>query len=117
DGPFALREGQDLRVRLWWSLSRPVTRDYSVGLYLRASSGILQAQVDGPLADAVAGYASGWTPGQIYVEERVLTMPYPVRAGQYRLQLAVYTPEDGQRLSAPDLNSELLRNLGRIQIM
>lgn len=116
DGPFALREGQSVRVRLWWSAARPVLQDYSTALFLLDGGGNTVDQVDGP-AVADAPSTSAWEVGKVYVDERVLTMPSPSPAATYRVRLAVYDWATSERVDAPGLNDERLRSLNRIPVM
>ncbi|MDX2140261.1 MAG: hypothetical protein SF123_19400 [Chloroflexota bacterium] len=103
--PVLRREGESLRVRLWWSADGTMDRDYSVGLYLFDSSGAMVTQVDSApqvtLPEAAPAETSRWQPQTLYIEERTLTIPYPAARGTYRLALAVYGWWDNVRLPAP----------------
>ena len=44
--PIARREGETLRLRLWWSADSAIEGDYSVGVYLLAGDGSILSQVD-----------------------------------------------------------------------
>src|SRR5258708_5293696 len=80
---------EPFRVRLWWSLDRPLDHDYSVGLYvflIRAGAGQLAMQSDTPV------YASQWQPGQLYTEERDLTVASTMQTATYPISMAVYDP-------------------------
>jgi hypothetical protein len=48
-------------------------------------------------------------PGQYYVEERILMLPYPIVIARYAIQLAIYdwqTPDD--RFAAPGVDDQNL---------
>ncbi len=74
-GPIARREGQTIRLRLWWSVdAAPLAADYSLSTVIVDDNGVIVAQFDGP--PQVAGTpddpreTSQWQPGRYYVEER-----------------------------------------------
>jgi len=91
-------------VRLWWRAETTPPLDYSIGVQLIDANGALVAQNDG----AIQHYGdqtvqtSGMTPGQIYMDERILTIPSGSPASEYRLFLIVYQSWDGVRLRLPD---------------
>lgn len=98
-GWIARREGETLRLHLWWSADAPPDPNYSVGVHLLDASGQVIAQVDG--APAVE-----WQPGIVERETRALTLPFPMRSGVYRLMLVVYDWRDGRRIAAAQTNSD-----------
>lgn len=108
--PVLRREGESLRVRLWWSADGMIDRDYSVGLYLFDSSGAMIAQIDSApqltLPEGAPTETSRWQTGTVYVEERTLMIPYPAARGTYRLALAVYGWWDNVRLAAPGVDTD-----------
>lgn len=99
-GPMLIRrEGEQVRLRLWWSVDEPLAADYSVATYITGEEGQIIAQLDGPppIIDTVYPYenpppqeTSQWQPGQYYIAERVLTLPYPIDIGRFQIQLAIY---------------------------
>jgi len=101
--PTAYREGETLRIRMWWSVDAPVPLDYSVGVYLNGAEPLAQSdsapQVIYPAEAAVE--TSRWTPGQMYVEERVMQIPYPYGRSNVTLSMAVYWYGDQKRFGAP----------------
>ena len=106
--PVARHEAESVRLRLWWSAERQLDLDYSVSTYLKRESQIID-QVDGPPnayfpPDAPAE-TSRWTPGQLYVEERELHLPYP-SSGSYALFMAVYFWDDPLPVAAPGVNDD-----------
>jgi hypothetical protein len=102
-GPVVRREGQSVRLRLWWSVDQPVGLDYSVGTYIM---GLHEAQAvaayDGPpnVTDAPKE-TSQWITGRYYVEEREITIPYPIQGGEFQICMAVYQWWDNVRIPAP----------------
>jgi len=119
NGIPVMREGQPFKVRLWWSVDRPVDLDYSVGLTLYRV--VEERQWDSaPQIVYPAGApaeTSRWQPGQIYVEERELQIPYPYSRGGLALSMALYWFGDNQRLLAPGVEPNGTLFLKRIEIV
>jgi len=118
-GPTIIRrEGEKVRLRLWWSVDEPVAADYSVATYIKSDEGQVMVQFDGPpqVIDPIYPFenpppkeTSQWQPGQYYVEERILTLPYPITIGRYPLQLAIYDWQNpDERFAAPGVDDENL---------
>jgi|FLYN01.1.fsa_nt_gi hypothetical protein len=107
-GRLVRREGEPVRLRLWWSADRPIELDYSIGLYLvRESDGWMAHQVDGPPQVADGPQAtSQWTTRRYYVEERELMLPYPAANWTFNIYLAVYQWWDSARIAAPGVDDE-----------
>jgi hypothetical protein len=104
DANAIMGKNERFTVRLWWSADAPLPRDYSISLALLDWRGQLVAQADGPaLAEGTPQATSGWQPGTIYNDYRMLQLPADAEDGEYRLVAAVYYWEDGQRL-APEAN-------------
>src|SRR5258707_14054047 len=95
---------ESFRLRLWWSLDRSLDHDYSVGLYtflIRAGAGRLAMQSDTPV------YGSQWQPGQMYTEERELTVASTMQTATYPSFMAVYDPTNSNhRLVARESNAD-----------
>lgn len=118
-GVPVMREGQPFKVRLWWSVDRPVDLDYSVGLTLSRTE--VEGQWDSapqivyPVGAPVE--TSRWETGQIYVEERELQMPYPYTRGGLALSMILYWFGDNQRLIAPGMSADGALFLKRIEMV
>lgn len=111
-------EGDALRVRLWWSVDAPPSLDYSVGLFLLDETGNVIAQDDSaPNVTDAPSATSQWQPGQLYVEERALRIPYPQTRGRYRLMLALYWFGDQQRIAAPGVDENTLLPLMDVNVL
>ncbi|HHH40606.1 MAG TPA: hypothetical protein ENK56_01215 [Chloroflexi bacterium] len=102
EGPVvAFQPGGVLTVTLVWRAEAEMERSYHVFLHLRGPGGEMVAQSDG----VPAGWTrptTGWLPGEVVVDERVLKLPGVLPAGVYTLSAGLYDPESGQRLVAPD---------------
>lgn len=119
-GPLVRREGETVRLRLWWSADTPPARDYSVGVYM-LGDGVVLAETNSPPqviypADAPVE-TSRWSPGSYYVEERDLRLPYPLWRASFPVYLAVYTWEDSARVAAPGMTDDLLLPLLTVNVM
>lgn len=118
-GTPVMREGQPFKVRLWWSVDQPVNLDYSVALTLSRIA--VEKQWDSapqlvyPLG--APPETSRWQPGQIYVEERDLEIPYPYSRGGLALSMMIYWFGDQQRLMADGVSADGTLFLKRIEII
>ncbi len=102
-------EGDPLRLRLWWSAESPLPLDYSVGVFILDDAGEVIAQDDrAPAVIDAPSATSQWQPGQLYVEERTLQLPYPLTVGTYHVVLAVYWYGDQKRIPAPGVDDQTL---------
>jgi hypothetical protein len=121
NAPITRHEGETVHIRLWWSVDKPIAQDYSVGTYVINSKGNLLSEVNAaPMLTSPEGApveTSQWQPGQYYIEERDLTLPYPTVKSSAGIYLAVYFWQDGKRLNAPGVDENGLLLLRKIQIM
>lgn len=115
--PLALHEGENVRVRLWWSADNAPELDYSVGVFMMRGSGERQIAESNSAPQTQPPETSRWTPGQFYTEERELTLPYPTGSGRYDLFLTVYYWEDQRRLNAPGVNEAGLLQIAQFSVM
>jgi hypothetical protein len=124
---FVRREGETITLRLWWSVDEPIGQDYSVGMYFLDEEGTVVTQVDGspqvidpiyPYTNTIPPETSQWQPGQFYIEERQITLPYPLVSGRYPIVLALYdwqTPDE--RIRAPGVDESGLLPLKVLTIV
>jgi 4-amino-4-deoxy-L-arabinose transferase-like glycosyltransferase len=104
--------GGTLAVTLYWQAVAPVAADYTVLLHLLDDDDQIQGQGDGL---PVGGYypTSFWDPGELIVDEHLVTVDAEAEAGDYRLATGLYLLPSGQRLSAPEGDRVLL---GEVQV-
>ncbi len=115
-GMMVVRDGEPIRMRLWWSVDKPLGNQYSIGLYV-LRNGQLVIQSDGPQeSESVPKYTDSWKPGQYYVEERDFTIPNSFPTGTYPVYIAVYQPWDNTRLSVPGADANKLLAIGRFSV-
>lgn len=121
--PFPLHEGETFRIRLWWSTDAPLPADYSFGLHIPASDGSTLLTQSDSAPQLVEGppETSQWEAGRLYVEERAITLPYPIRTdhigtADFTLYLVVYQWWDNTRITAPGLDQDARLPLLAIQV-
>ncbi len=119
NGKPVMREGQPFKLRLWWSVDKPVDLDYSVGLMLSLQQVISQwdSAPNIVFPEGAPHETSRWQTGQIYLEERDLQIPYPYGHSGIALNLVLYWFGDNQRLMAPGVARDGTRYLGRIEVV
>ena len=119
--PLVRHEGESVRIRLWWTVDHPVDLDYSVGTYMLWSRGQVITQVDSApqliYPEDAPVETSRWEPGQYYIEERELTLPFPTPKTTYSLRMAVYFWGDNVRVSAPGQDANHLLLLTPVRVM
>ncbi|MDW7991566.1 MAG: hypothetical protein RMK65_05385, partial [Anaerolineae bacterium] len=108
-----LRSGSVLTVTLVWRGEREMGESYRVFLHLLGPGGLLVAQSDGE----PVGWrrpTTGWLPGEVVVEERVLVLPEGLPSGEYRLMAGMYR-YGGPRLTTPDGTDAVLLATFRVE--
>jgi hypothetical protein len=101
-----LKPGDPLTVTLVWRAEDTPSASYHVFLHLLGANGALAAQSDG----VPAGWTrptTGWLPGEIVLDERVIGIPAHVASGAYRLQAGMYAQQEG-RLTTQDGQDAIL---------
>ena len=117
DGPV-YHEGETVKIRLWWSVDRPVDLDYSVGTYLLGDNGV-NVQTNGPPQPSDAPpETSQWEPGRFYIDEREFDMPYPLNDVNtaYPLWLSVYFWQDPTPIPVPGADENGLLKIGQVLV-
>jgi hypothetical protein len=102
-----VRPATTFTVTLAWQGLAEMATSYSVYLHLLGPDGSLLAQADGEPANWVRP-TTGWAPGEIVLDQRVLTIPSNAPPGVYRLSTGLYVPASGERLSLPDGTTSIL---------
>lgn len=91
--------GQPLPLTLYWRAVGPTRADLTVFVHLVDAEGQTVAQADGPPAGG-AQPSSGWVPGEIVIDARMIDLPADLAPGAYRLHVGFYDPATLQRLGA-----------------
>jgi hypothetical protein len=90
----AIARDATLYVDLWWSVEQGVDRDYSFGVLLRDTSGVVRLEYFGP---SDADPTSQWQPGALYFDRHALDLaPSNLPPGTYEIVVNAYwyqTPE------------------------
>jgi hypothetical protein len=97
----ALRPSTQLTVTLAWQARAEMNTSYRVFLHLLNPDGSLLTQSDGEPAGWTRP-TTGWAPGEVVLDERILTFPADAPPGQYVLVTGLYDPDTGDRLALPD---------------
>jgi hypothetical protein len=102
---------QTIAIDTWWQTDSPSDKLYSSTLVIADENGQGIANAD----DMPGGYkmTSLWQPDQLYFDERHLTVPCDIQAGQYNLLLGFYDIETvvNLQVNTPDgdsMNTPLL---------
>jgi hypothetical protein len=109
-GTHGLEPGTSLTVTLAWRAEVEMDVSYRVFLHLLGPGGELVAQSDGEPADW-ARPTTGWLPGEVVLDERVLTVPAGAELGEYVLQAGMYTLEGGRLRTAEGSDIALLTGI------
>jgi hypothetical protein len=125
--PYDIRELSTLRLRLWWSIDRPLSQEYSVNtLIARGGRKLVIADSNGaPKAINLTPNEIKpppqsmleWEPGQYYVEERDVQIPQLPASYEARLYLIVYQWWDGVRIAASETDQDTMLLLDRVMVM
>jgi hypothetical protein len=94
-----LGTGAALAVTLAWQAEAEMATSYRVFLHLIGPDGVV-VQSDGEPANWTRP-TTGWLPGEVVLDQRVLSLPGELVAGEYRLVAGLYTVEGG-RLVTPE---------------
>ena len=96
-----IHEGERFSVRFWWTADAPVSRDYSVGVFLFDSDGVVFGENHGPpdprYPVGAPWETSRWQQEQFYYEDREFETPYPLSLQQLEMRLALYFWEEPAR--------------------
>ncbi|MEW5986378.1 MAG: glycosyltransferase family 39 protein [Chloroflexota bacterium] len=99
--PNPPRPGEPLAVTLIWRAESETAVSYRVFLHLVGPDGEIVSQSDGEPADWTRP-TTGWLPGEIVLDERVLEMPPEQSLAGYSLRAGLYDPATGERLETPE---------------
>lgn len=98
-GTAQVSSGDSLTVTLVWQAERELDTAYRVFVHLLGPDGAVVAQSDGEPVGWTRP-TTGWLPGEVVLDERLLEVPVDAPPGEYRLQAGVYTLAGG-RLTDP----------------
>jgi mannosyltransferase len=103
DGAAAASPGDSITLDLYWSTAAKLERDYTVFTHLLGAAhnpqtqGPVWGQHDGQPSDG--GYpTTQWLVGDTIVDRHTIPVDDAAPAGEYRIEVGLYTVEDGSRL-------------------
>jgi hypothetical protein len=102
-----LEPGSTLTVTLVWQGQAEMDTSYRVFLHLLGPDGSLLVQSDGEPAEWTRP-TTGWAPGEVMLDQRVLTVPDDAPTGQYTLAAGLYQASTGDRLALSDGSTAIL---------
>jgi hypothetical protein len=101
NAPTTASPGDTVPVSLYWEALRRPADDYVVFIHLLNEAGEWVAGSDQkPFQGQYTTLA--WLPGEIVPDNHNLLLPPDLSPGDYRLNVGLYQPESGQRLSTFD---------------
>ena len=100
-GADVRREGSALRVILFWQTMKLMAQDYTVFVHLLAPDGALVSQHDAEPANGALP-TSAWLEEEIVYDEHNLDLPSDLIAGDYRLEIGLYSLDSMERLPVLD---------------
>ena len=109
----ALRPGQNFRLTLYWQALSPIEEDYTVFTHLLDEAGQLRGGKDNPPVKGMAP-TSLWLPGEFIRDEYEIPLSEKAPAGDYTIEVGMYQPDSGERLSTPSGESRII--LGRVRV-
>jgi hypothetical protein len=90
--------GDTLNVRLYWWVEFEFNQDYAAFIHLIGPDGLLHGQVD-QTPGAGAYPTTGWLPDEYITDDYAIPIPQDAPAGDYQIEIGMYDPNTGQRLS------------------
>ncbi|HLY25144.1 MAG TPA: glycosyltransferase family 39 protein [Aggregatilineales bacterium] len=87
-----------LHVDLWWSAQKALPLDYSVGVFLQDSTGLIREQNDEPPGGTGSPPTSQWQPQTLHFDRHTLSIPGDLPAGDYRIGVHAYWYGDNKAL-------------------
>ncbi len=104
------RPGDRVQVVLQWrSLAAP-PRSYTVFVHLLGPDGKIASQHDAPPLNGTFP-TDRWRPGETLIDRYLLTIPDHARAGSYTVEVGMYEPDTGHRLTVgptPDRDNRIV---------
>ncbi len=108
--PTQAHAGQKLPIDLWWSVLKPPTLDYSVGVFLLDNTGAVRVDHNGSPSDKPT---TQWTTDGLYFDRHTLSLPADLPAGHYSLVVKVYWYGDNEALP---VDGQPYATIGEIEV-
>ena len=108
------KRGETIHLTLYWQAQRSIEQEYSVFTHLLDGTNHISAQQDSvPVRGARP--TTGWVEGEVIMDEYELVVKGDAPTGEHQIEVGLYEPESGRRLSvtggghAVDLCSVIIR--------
>jgi mannosyltransferase len=101
-----LRAGDIAQVALFWRADRTPTQRFKVFLHVLDEGNHIVGQRDAEPGGG-ARLTTLWEPGELVVDRYGLPIDPATPPGTYRVEVGMYSPDDGQRLTTPDGASQV----------
>jgi hypothetical protein len=100
--PATVKAGDKVTVNLRWRAAAPLSTAYKVFVHVLDASG--QSVVAQRDSEPQGGSAptTGWVKGEVLEDAYALTLPAGTKAGEYPIEVGVYDPRSGDRLTLGD---------------
>jgi hypothetical protein len=113
--PGQAHTGDKVTLKLRWRAAAPMDRAYKVFVHVLDPSGQqVVAQRDAEPQDGKAPTTS-WVAGEVLEDEYTVALPAALPSGDYPLEVGVYDPRSGERLSLANGDNRLLL-AGRLRV-
>jgi hypothetical protein len=106
--PDTIMRGEVLHIDCWWSASKSLPLDYSVGVFLMDASDVVKTQHDAPPGEKPT---SQWVPETLMFDRHSITIPGDLPAGRYRVGVQVYWYGDRQPLPVDGEKYAIVREI------
>jgi hypothetical protein len=100
------KPGDQVRLKLIWRARNAVGQSYKVFVHVMGADGTLLVQQDG-VPGNWAWPTDTWAAGEVIADSYEIPIPPEAPPGNYRIQVGIYNPENGQRLPAYEGGSRL----------
>lgn len=110
------KKGDIVPVSLAWEIIQDLDSDYGVSVQIAQNGAAPVVNIDG-LPQATFGYTSRWEMGQLYRDHYGLKLPDNLKAGEYNLQVIVYSYPDIERLPIINGAGEIVSDIAILQVI
>lgn len=100
------KPGDQVRLKLIWRAKNAVGQSYKVFVHVMGADGRLLVQQDG-VPGNWALPTDTWAVGEVIADSYEIPIPPEAPPDNYRIQVGIYNPENGQRLPAHEGGSRL----------
>ncbi|HEX9925597.1 MAG TPA: hypothetical protein VGD99_23270, partial [Anaerolineae bacterium] len=97
--------GETLNARLYWRAETEFDREYTAFIHLIGPDGLLYGQVD-QIPGGGTFPTTGWLPGEYIVDAYTVPVDPAAPPGEYVIEIGMYDPQTGQRLSVTGLHCQ-----------